>query len=73
VVAGLDDVIDSKRAADRPNEQTAPPYLESLRDESATVEARMYRKKVSASPEITRIGLGDGVGGSTFPAGSRAA
>lgn len=33
VVAGLDDIIDSKRAANRPKDQMALPYLESLRDE----------------------------------------
>jgi hypothetical protein len=33
VVAGLDDVIDSKRAANRPKDQMALPYLESLRDQ----------------------------------------
>jgi hypothetical protein len=38
VVAGLDDIIDSKRAANRPKDQMALPYLESLRDESATAE-----------------------------------
>jgi hypothetical protein len=32
-VASLDDVIDSKRAANRPKDQMALPYLESLRDE----------------------------------------
>ena len=35
-VAALDDVIDSKRAANRPKDQMALPYLESLRDELAT-------------------------------------
>ena len=33
VVAGLDDIIDSKSAANRPKDQMALPYLESLRDE----------------------------------------
>ena len=33
VVADLDDIIDSKRAANRPKDQMALPYLESLRDE----------------------------------------
>ena len=33
VVASLDDVIDSKRAANRPEDRMALPYLESLRDE----------------------------------------
>lgn len=33
VVASLDDIIDSKRAANRPKDQMALPYLESLRDE----------------------------------------
>jgi hypothetical protein len=33
VIASLDDVIDSKRAANRPKDQMALPYLESLRDE----------------------------------------
>jgi hypothetical protein len=33
VVASLDDVIDSKRAANRPKDQMALPYLESLQDE----------------------------------------
>lgn len=32
-VASLDDIIDSKRAANRPRDQMALPYLESLRDE----------------------------------------
>lgn len=32
-VAHLDDIIDSKRAANRPKDQMALPYLESLRDE----------------------------------------
>jgi hypothetical protein len=35
VVAALDDVIDSKRAANRSKDQMALPYLESLRDELA--------------------------------------
>ena len=33
-VASLDDVITSKRAADRPKDRAALPYLESLRDEA---------------------------------------
>ncbi len=33
VVASLDDIIDSKRAANRPKDQMALPYLESLQDE----------------------------------------
>jgi hypothetical protein len=33
-VASLDDVIASKRAADRPKDRAALPYLESLRDEA---------------------------------------
>lgn len=33
LVASLDDIIDSKRAAKRPKDQMALPYLESLRDE----------------------------------------
>lgn len=33
LVAALDDIIDSKRAADRPKDRIALPYLESLRDE----------------------------------------
>ncbi len=33
VVASLEDIIDSKRAANRPKDQMALPYLESLRDE----------------------------------------
>lgn len=33
-VASLDDIIDSKRAANRPKDQMALPYLESLRDET---------------------------------------
>ena len=33
-VAALDDVIDSKRAANRPKDLLALPYLESLRDQS---------------------------------------
>ena len=32
LVASLDDIIDSKRAANRPKDQMALPYLESLRD-----------------------------------------
>jgi hypothetical protein len=32
-VASLDDVIDSKQAANRAKDQAALPYLESLRDE----------------------------------------
>lgn len=32
-VASLDDIIDSKRSANRPKDQMALPYLESLRDE----------------------------------------
>lgn len=32
-VAALDDIIDSKKAANRPKDQMALPYLESLRDE----------------------------------------
>lgn len=35
LVASLDDVIDSKRAANRPKDQLALPYLESLRDQSS--------------------------------------
>ena len=33
LVASLDDIIDSKRAANRPKDKMALPYLESLRDE----------------------------------------
>ncbi|CAN5360223.1 hypothetical protein BH23ACT3_BH23ACT3_10720 [soil metagenome] len=33
LVASLNDIIDSKRAANRPKDQSALPYLESLRDE----------------------------------------
>ena len=33
LVASLDDIIDSKRAANRPKDHMALPYLESLRDE----------------------------------------
>jgi hypothetical protein len=33
LVASLDDIIDSKRMANRPKDQMALPYLESLRDE----------------------------------------
>ncbi|MBU6329287.1 MAG: hypothetical protein KGR18_04955 [Acidobacteria bacterium] len=32
-IAALDDIIESKRAAGRPKDQAALPYLESLRDE----------------------------------------
>jgi hypothetical protein len=32
-IGALDDIIDSKRAAGRPKDQLALPYLESLRDE----------------------------------------
>ncbi len=32
-IAALDDIIDSKRAAGRPKDELALPYLESLRDE----------------------------------------
>ncbi|MGF1596179.1 MAG: hypothetical protein ACFCVK_04495 [Acidimicrobiales bacterium] len=32
-IASLDDIIDSKRAANRTKDQMALPYLESLRDE----------------------------------------
>ena len=32
-VASLDDIIDSKRIANREKDQVALPYLESLRDE----------------------------------------
>ena len=32
-IASLDDIIDSKRAANRPKDQMALPYLESLREE----------------------------------------
>ena len=32
-VARLDDIIDSKRAADRPKDRVALPYLEQLREE----------------------------------------
>ena len=34
-VAALDDVVASKRAANRPKDQAALPYLESLRDQTA--------------------------------------
>ena len=33
VVASLDDIIDSKQAANRPKDHFSLPYLESLRDE----------------------------------------
>ena len=33
LVASLDDIIDSKKSANRPEDQMALPYLESLRDE----------------------------------------
>lgn len=33
LVASLDDIIDSKKSANRPKDQMALPYLESLRDE----------------------------------------
>ncbi len=36
-VASLDDIIASKRAADRPKDQRALPYLESLRDQLGQV------------------------------------
>ena len=32
-IAALDDIIESKRAANRPKDQMALPYLESLRDQ----------------------------------------
>lgn len=32
-IASLDDIIDSKRAANRPKDQRALPYLESLREQ----------------------------------------
>ena len=32
-IAALDDIIDSKRAANRPKDQRALPYLESLREQ----------------------------------------
>ena len=32
-IAALDDIIDSKRAADRPRDHMALPYLESLREQ----------------------------------------
>jgi len=35
-IAALDDIIDSKRAAGRPKDEHALPYLESLRDEIAS-------------------------------------
>lgn len=35
LVGSLDDIIESKRAADRPKDRAALPYLESLRDEIA--------------------------------------
>jgi hypothetical protein len=38
LVASLDDIIDSKRAANRPKDQMALPYLESLRDELRRLE-----------------------------------
>lgn len=40
LVASLDDIIDSKRAANRPKDQMALPYLESLRDEIRRQETR---------------------------------
>ena len=39
LVASLDDIIDSKRAANRPKDHMALPYLESLRDEIRRQEA----------------------------------
>jgi hypothetical protein len=38
LVASLDDIIDSKRAANRAKDQMALPYLESLRDEIRRLE-----------------------------------
>ncbi len=38
LVASLDDIIDSKQAANRPKDQMALPYLESLRDEIRRLE-----------------------------------
>jgi hypothetical protein len=40
LVASLDDIIDSKRAANRPKDQMALPYLESLRDEIRRQEGK---------------------------------
>lgn len=39
-IAALDDIIDSKRAANRPKDLMALPYLESLRDEIAERRTR---------------------------------
>ena len=40
LVASLDDIIDSKQAANRPKDQMALPYLESLRDEIRRQEGK---------------------------------
>ena len=40
LVASLDDIIDSKLSANRPKDQMALPYLESLRDEIRRQETR---------------------------------
>jgi hypothetical protein len=37
-IAALDDIIESKRAANRPKDQMALPYLESLRDQLGSTE-----------------------------------
>ena len=40
LVASLNDIIDSKQAANRPKDQMALPYLESLRDEIRRQEGK---------------------------------
>jgi hypothetical protein len=40
-VASLDDIINSKESANRPKDQMALPYLESLRDEIRRRESEL--------------------------------